>query len=175
MILTLARKSLTARWGRNAFIALAIAFGVSFVSGSFVLADSMRATFDDLFDDINASLDLQVRTELQGTDETDGAVRDPVPASLADVVAAVPGVAKVDGQFSRFAQIVDKDGDTVGGGGPPTIGFAWYDPTPDNIFQLVEGVAPVGPDQVVIDRPTADRTGYRVGDTIPIIVDTGAA
>jgi putative ABC transport system permease protein len=173
MILTLARKSLTARWGRNVFIALAITFGVSFVSGSFVLADSLRSTFDELFDDITATLDLQVRAQLQGVTETDGAVRDPVPASLLDVVAAVPGVSKVEGQFSRFAQIVDKDGDAIGGGGPPTFGFAWYDPAPESVFQLVEGTAPVGPDQVVIDRPTKERTDYQVGDTIPIIVDTG--
>ncbi|HUF97736.1 MAG TPA: FtsX-like permease family protein [Ilumatobacter sp.] len=173
MILTLARKSLTARWGRNVFIALAIAFGVSFVSGSFVLADSMRATFDELFDDITATLDLQVRTQLQGVSETDGAVRDPVEASLRDTVAEVPGVAKVEGQYSRFAQIVDKDGDPVGGGGPPTFGFAWYDPAPESVFQIVEGVAPVGPDEVVIDRPVSELTGYVVGDTIPIILDTG--
>jgi putative ABC transport system permease protein len=173
MIVTLARKSLTARWGRNMFIALAIAFGVSFVSGSFVLADSIRSTFDELFEDINATLDLQVRTQLIGAQETDGAVRDPVPASLLDVVAAVPGVSKVDGQFSRFAQLVDKDGDAVGGGGPPTLGFAWYDPAPDSVFHLVEGAAPSGPDQVVIDQPAAELTGYQVGDTIPIIVDTG--
>ena len=92
MIGTLARKSLRARWGRNLFIALAIALGVSFVAGSFVLADSMRATFDDLFDELSADLDLQVRTVLEGVGATDNAVRDPVPAELLDEVAAVPGV-----------------------------------------------------------------------------------
>ncbi len=99
MITTLARKSLRARWGRNLFIAFAIAFGVSFVSGSFVLADSMRATFDDLFDELAEDLDLQVRTVLEGVGATDDAVRDPVPADVLE--AAELPVGEV-GQFAEL-------------------------------------------------------------------------
>ena len=38
--------------------------GVSFVAGSFVLADSLRATFDNLFSELNENVDLEVRATL---------------------------------------------------------------------------------------------------------------
>ena len=57
--------------GRNIFIGLAILLGVSFVSGSFVLADSMKATFNNLFTELNEDVDLEVRAELTGVDETE--------------------------------------------------------------------------------------------------------
>src|SRR5690606_36970400 len=125
-IVTLARKSLRSRWGRNLFIALAIAFGVSFVSGSFVLADSMRATFDDLFEDITEGLDLQVRARLEGADIVDGAVRDPLPADVTETVAGVPGVQFADPNWSRFAQVIDEDGEPLATTGAPQFGMAWY-------------------------------------------------
>ncbi len=42
MIGKITRKSMRARWGRDVFIGLAIMLGVSFVAGSFVLADSLE-------------------------------------------------------------------------------------------------------------------------------------
>ena len=175
MILTLARKSLLSRWGRNTFIALAIAFGVSFVAGSFVVADSMRSTFNDLFDDLSAGIDLQVRTRLQGIAETDGAVRDPMPAELVDAVAAVPGVRVAQAEWSRVAQVVDTDGDPLTTTGAPQIGTAWYPPFEDlpGVPRLLEGADPVGPDQVVLEQKTADRAGYEIGDTVPVVLPTG--
>ena len=57
----IARKSVRARWGRTLAIAAAITAGVSFVVGSFVLADSLRETFADLFQELNEDVDLEVR------------------------------------------------------------------------------------------------------------------
>lgn len=176
MIATLARKSLRSRWGRNLFIALAIAFGVSFVSGSFVLADSMRATFDDLFDDITEGLDLQVRARLVGADMIDGAVRDPLPADITDTVAAVPGVQYADPNWSRFAQVIDADGEPLSTTGAPQFGMAWYPDRKENLVnipRLLEGELPVGPDQLAMEEKTADKAGYEVGDTVPVILSSG--
>ncbi len=95
MIGKITRKSMRARWGRNVFIGLAIMLGVSFVAGSFVLADSMRKTFNNLFTELTEDVDLEVRSSL--TVDNIEAVRDPVPASLADDIAAVEGVAIAGG------------------------------------------------------------------------------
>ena len=120
MLVTLARKSLRARVGRSIFTGLAILAGVAFVAGSFVLADSLKATFDDLIDGLTGDLDLQVRSELT-VDELD-AIRDPLPASIVDDVAALPGVAVAEGSYARFAQMIDPDGDPVITQGAPTLG-----------------------------------------------------
>ena len=58
MIGTLARKSLRARLGRNIFIGLAIMLGVSFVVASFVVTDSLRASFDQVVEDIEGEIDI---------------------------------------------------------------------------------------------------------------------
>ncbi len=117
MIGTLTRRSLRARLGRSVFIGLTILLGVSFVSGSFVLADSLKATFDNLFTSLNEEVDLQVRRTLT-VDVTD-AERDPVPADLADTVADVDGVARVEGVLQRYALMLDQDGDPVATNGAP--------------------------------------------------------
>src|SRR5688500_9959542 len=105
----LARRSLRARIGRSIAIALAILASVSFVSGSFILADSLKNTFDNLFTELTAGVDLQARSVLTVDDIS--AVRDPVPTSLLDTVSAVPGVANAEGSLQRFAQLLDKDGE----------------------------------------------------------------
>ena len=60
-IALIARRSIRARLGRLIAIAIAILVGVSFVVGAFVLADSLRKTFDDLFTQISENVDLEVR------------------------------------------------------------------------------------------------------------------
>ena len=54
----IARRSIRARFGRLIAISIAILVGVSFVVGSFVLADSLRKTFDDLFTQISQNVEF---------------------------------------------------------------------------------------------------------------------
>ena len=62
MIGTITKRSLLARKARSIIIGLAILLGVAFVSGSFILADSLRNTFDSLFSDLAQDIDLEVRS-----------------------------------------------------------------------------------------------------------------
>jgi putative ABC transport system permease protein len=170
MIGLVTRRSMRAHWGRSVFIGLAITFGVSFVAGSFVLADSLRSTFDSLFSDLNEDVDLEVRSTLA----IEGAVqRDPVPASLADDLAAIEGVAQVEPVLQRFAQLLDPDGEPVGTQGAPAFGAAWSGPSGLSGVTLKEGSPPQGIDQVAIDKATADRVGFEVGDPITVLFDSG--
>ncbi len=171
MIGTLTRKSMRARLGRSIFIALAITLGVAFVAGSFVLADSLKATFDNLFSELNENVDLEVRSTL--TVDSAQAQRDPVPAELADVVAGVEGVARVEPVLQRFAQLLDQDGEPISTGGAPAIGASWSGPSGISGVTLKVGEVPQGIDQVAIDRATADRENFEIGDPIEIVFDTG--
>lgn len=168
MITTLARKSLRARLGRSIFTGLAIMAGVAFVAGSFILADSLKGTFDNLIDGLTGEIDLEVRSELT-VDELD-AVRDPLPASLVEEVAAVPGVQVAEPGFGRFAQMLDKDGKPVTTQGAPTLGVSWDPDSGLSGVVLKDGRAPRALDEVAIDKATADRVGYEVGDTIRVVL-----
>ena len=117
--LLLARRSIRARLGRLIAISIAIILGVSFVVGSFVLADSLRSGFDTLFTEITENVDLEARTALAFGETSDTATRDPVPAELADEIGQVPGVEYVEGTLQRSAQLVDAEGDAV------TTGTIW--------------------------------------------------
>jgi putative ABC transport system permease protein len=172
----IARKSIRARFGRLIAIAIAILVGVAFVVGSFVLADSLRKTFDDLFTQISENLDLQVRSaqafEGSATSEDE---RDPLPAALTDQVAAVDRVAIAEPSLFRYAQLVDHDGEAVTTQGAPTFGTSWTGPGGLSGLEIKgEGTAPAGPDQVAIDKASADREDFAVGETISVLTDTGS-
>ncbi len=172
----IARRSIGARIGRLLAIAIAILVGVAFVVGSFVLADSLRKTFSDLFTQISEEVDLEVRSTVAfeqggGTQE-----RDPIPAELADQIAAVEGVAAIEPLLLRYAQLVDKDGNAITTQGAPTFGTAWTGAASLSGLEIKgEGQAPSGPDQIAIDAATAEREDYVVGDTIEVITDVGRA
>jgi putative ABC transport system permease protein len=119
----LARRSLRARIGRAIAIGFAILISVAFVSGSFILADSLKATFDNLFTELTANVDLEVRSVLTVDDIS--AVRDPVPASVEETVRAVPGVANAEGGLQRTATLLKKNGDVVDTRGAPALGVSW--------------------------------------------------
>jgi putative ABC transport system permease protein len=97
----IARKSIRARWGRTLAILFAITASVSFVVGSFVLADSLRATFDNLFQELGEGVDLEIRAAQQF--ETDDA-RDPIDVAIVDTVSQIDGVVTVEPILQRYAQ-----------------------------------------------------------------------
>lgn len=171
MIWLLTRRALRARLGRTIFVALAIALSVSFVSGSFILADSMKATFDNLFGQLTQDVDLEIRTELT-VDQLD-AVRDPVPAELVDQIAAIDGVAYVEGGLARYAQILDRDGEPVATTGAPALGVSWTGPDVFSGVELKDGRAPVGMGETAIDKATAKRADLEIGDQVTIVFDSG--
>ena len=168
-----ARKSMRARIGRLIAISIAILVGVSFVVGSFVLADSLRQTFDDLFTQISQNIDLRVRATVAfGEDDVD-VQRDPIPESLADQIAGLDGVAATEPVLNRYAQIVKPDGEAISTQGAPTLGIAWTGNEGLSGLVIKEGTAPSGPDQVAIDKATADREDLALGDTVDVMTDVG--
>lgn len=170
MILTLTRKSLRARWGRSLFIALSISLGVAFVSGSFVLADSLRSTFDSLFTRLNADIDLQVRGV--AAFDSRNAERDPVPAQWVDTLAQVEGVERVSPQLTRSATLLDDTGKPLSTGGAPAVGALWSGEGSGGIV-LRSGSSPNGMDQVAIDKATSDRFDIALGQRLDIATPTG--
>jgi putative ABC transport system permease protein len=164
--------SLLAHKGRVALTALAIVLGVSFVSGSFILTDTLRATFDDLFGEALRGTDVAVRSvaAFQEESNTGSTNREPLPESLLDVVAAVEGVREAGGLVQGYAQFVDADGEAVGGMGPPTLGFNWPGDSALSPFTIRAGRGATAPDEVVIDAGTAKASDFEVGDTVTVLL-----
>ena len=160
--------------------ASAVMLGVSFVAGTFVLRDSIDNSLSNLFSQAFTGTDVSVRGAAVGDALTDGIIIDPtgassttrpsVPLSLEQTLATVPGVARVNANIQGTAIIAGKDGLAVRTGGAPGLGFA-YDPA-DPAFTLIEGSAPTGPSQVLVESSTLAKAGLQVGDrTVAVIGD----
>jgi putative ABC transport system permease protein len=151
---------------RLALTWLAVALGVAFVAGSLVLTDTSTRLLDDQFRTTAAGVDVTVR----GTAAFDSAMgvevqRDPLPAELADRVAAVPGVDRVRAVASGPAQLRVR-GTAVEPDGPTLLG-TWGE-TPFTAYALRAGHAPQGDGELVLDAATARAYDVAVGDTVTV-------
>ncbi len=162
-------KSLGAHKRRLVATCAAVLFGVAFLSGTLVLGDTLSAGFSDLFAETNAGTDAMVRNATE-VGEADVSERGLVDASVADEIAAVPGVAAVAPVIEGYGRIVGADGDPLGGNGPPTIAGNWITDAGLNPYSLASGRAPSGPGEVVIDKASATKGHLAVGDTTTIRV-----
>ena len=152
----------------------AVLLGVAFMAGSLVFTDTMKASLSGAFQDGERSTDVLVRGPVTIT-TGQGTQHAPVPADLAADLAAVDGVAAVAPRLEGFAQVLGTDGkpvDDLSGGAAPS-GAAWAADERLNPFELVDGRAPRGADEVVVDRSTADAANLAVGDRTSVL--TGAA
>src|SRR5262245_39560839 len=167
-------KGLAARKFRLFATSLAVTLGVAFMAGTLVLTDTIQKTFDDLFSDIYDDTDAVVRAEA-AFDSAGVEQRGRVDASLLDTVASVDGVADAQPDIRGYAQLVDQDGNAVGDpeNGPPTLGGNWIDSEELNGFTISDGSPPQADDEVVIDKKSADDTGYQVGDAAQVLVKGG--
>jgi len=165
-------KGLLAHKLRLALTALAIVLGVTFVSGTLVLTDTLHNTFNTLFGQIYQNVDFEVRGVAAFTDNTGGggAVRKPIPQSIATTVRAVPGVAFAEGTVGGYAQFVARDGKAITTGGAPTLGLS-FDPNSQlSSLRLTSGAAPTTPNDVTMDAGTADKYHFAVGDRVRILL-----
>ena len=98
-------KGLLAHKLRLALTALAIVLGVTFISGTFVLTDTLNNTFTVLFGNIYQKIDFQVRGVAQ-LGSGANATRNELPESLLATVRGVPGVQAAQGEVGGYAQFV---------------------------------------------------------------------
>ncbi|MGW2014988.1 ABC transporter permease [Streptomyces sp. NPDC001927] len=144
----------------------AILLGVAFLTGTLVMGDTLRTSFDSLFGSATSGTDAVVRSTSVVTVEGEGrGTRDSVPASLADQVAQVPGVAAAVPRIEGAGQLIGADGEPIGGQGPPTLAGNWIDDAALNPYALAEGRAPERSGEVVVNRGAAKTGDLAVGDT----------
>jgi putative ABC transport system permease protein len=166
-------RGLLARPVRTVLTALAIVLGVAMVSGTYVLTDTIESAFDGIFKTSYKNTSAIIGGKEVVQDATSGNAT--VPASLLPKVRKLPGVQSAAGAIfnltgsSDLAKLVGKDGKPLGSSNQPSFGFG-FDATDSrfNPMSLTAGRWAAGPDQVVIDKNTADDHGYHIGDPIGV-------
>jgi putative ABC transport system permease protein len=164
-------RGILARRVRLALTALAVVLGVTFVSGTYVLTDTLDRSFNGVFRETVAGVDLVVQEK--GAVNSGNGLLDlqRFPEEVLDTVRAVDGVRVAEGFVHGTAQFVGKDGENIRNGNLPTLGISWSQQGDLGPFRLVgPGHAPRGPHQVAMDAGTATEHGFHVGDTVRVLL-----
>src|ERR671916_2846834 len=119
----MALRGLLARKLRTALTGFAVVIGVAFVAGSFIFTDTINASFDELFKQVSKGVDVQV-TAKQPVEGDFGGRTQPLPEGTFEKVESAPGVEAAEARFETEVTIFDKEGDSIGGDGPPSIVFS---------------------------------------------------
>ncbi len=150
---------------------VSVVLGVAFVSGTYVLTDTMQAVFDDLVRGGSQTIDVMIRPavaeDIAIGSEASYYGAPTLPEDLVSEVGAVEGVERAEGSVEGYAQIVTPDGTPITPMGPPTLGVSWS-LGGDRVVRD-GGHEPTADDEVVIDAITADRNGLGVGDRVQIV------
>jgi putative ABC transport system permease protein len=166
-MLALSLRGIATRKLRTALTAFAVVLGVALVSGTYLLTDTIDRSFDEVFATANEGVDVVVAPKRVFDANSEGVSVAPAPLSgeLIERVREVPGVEVAAGSVFLPGQIYDKQDEPIITGGPPMFitdtSPARFDP-----LVYVEGRQPRAPDEVALDRFSADRAGYAVGDTV---------
>jgi len=165
-------KGLAARKVRALLTALAVVIGVSMVSGTYILTDTMQKAFDGIFDSSYAQTDAVIGGKEIVKGSTSGSAT--VPESLLTKVSALPEVKAAGGTIGlneeNKSEIIGRDGKPLGGkGGSPTFGLAYDTAQPQfSPLKLKSGDWARGPTQVVLDAGTAADEKFAVGDKVQV-------
>ncbi len=169
---SVAIRNLLARKLRTFLTSLAVVLGVMMVTGTYVLTDTIEQSFDKIFESSNAGIDAVVTS--RETVETDDGQEPAFSASVLEQVTATEGVeVAAGGIFDPQVSILDKEGEPIGGNGAPTFGAS---AVPERFDALTYGSGrkPESASEVVIDRQTAEKVGYEVGDRVRVSGKEGA-
>ncbi|NUR03551.1 MAG: FtsX-like permease family protein [Streptomyces sp.] len=158
-----ALRNVLAHKARLLMTVLAVMLGVAFVSGTLIFSDTLSGGYRDQEAKSYAHVDVEVRS-YDPSDKVPG-----LSGKALDEIAQVDGVAGAAGRVEGSVRVADKDGGLIGGG-PSGMGsnFAPGKDGKDPLYLFTDGSGPTEPGQVALDKDTAEKGGYHVGDTVRV-------
>ena len=171
-VIRLTLRGVLARKFRVLLTGFAIVLGVAFVSGAFILTDSVKGAINGLFTELQGDIDFEIRSTIAFGDQA-RAQRDPVPDSIAELARAVPGVDRTEVNIIRLATIIKANGKPLRTSGP-AFGISWYGTNGLDGRVVLEGREARRGSEVAIDKKSATRAGYKLGDTVTVVGPNGS-
>src|SRR4051812_29454356 len=168
----LALKGLLTRKLRSVLTGFAVVIGVAFVVGTLVFTDTINESFKNLFERTQKGVDVEL--ESRQAVKADFSQAPTMPSSVLDKVKATPGVKVAEGSVSSNGLLLDKQAKAIVSNGPPTLIVSKSD---EKLFQVLDfesGGEPQNDGEVAIDRGTAKKYGFKVGDTVTVSSDQPA-
>ncbi|MFI5528031.1 ABC transporter permease [Kitasatospora sp. NPDC051853] len=176
-MLRTALRGLLAHRARLVVTALAVTLGVAFVSGTLVFGDTVAGALRGAATKDLRGVAVAVRAASAAADDGPaGGRRTALTSELADRVRTVPGVTSVRAVVEGTATVADKDGRPLNAEQTrQNLAVNFSPDTPggdrDGRHPLREGRAPASAAELALDRRTAERGGYRLGDAVRFAAD----
>ncbi|GAA2977115.1 ABC transporter permease [Streptomyces fulvorobeus] len=160
-----ALRNVLAHKARLLMTVLAVMLGVAFVSGTLVFTDTLSNAFRNQSAKSYDDVAVAVTTHASQQDEkTPG-----VDTATLEKIQALDGVADATGRVSGFAGVADADGKLIGNGWSNTgANFFPGKDGEDDQYAFTEGAGPAEAGQVALDKDSADKGDYRVGDPVRV-------
>ncbi|MEU4272082.1 FtsX-like permease family protein [Streptomyces sp. NPDC026092] len=161
-----ALRNVLAHKARLLMTVLAVMLGVAFVSGTLVFTDTLSQAFRNQsaksYDDVAVAVNMYPPPE-------EAAKTPGLSQAVLDKVGKLDGVASVTGRVDGFAGVPDKNGKLIGvGWSNKGTNFAPGADGKDRAYDFTQGAGPLQDNQIALDKDTADKGGYKVGDTVRV-------
>ncbi|MCC9310850.1 ABC transporter permease [Kitasatospora sp. RB6PN24] len=171
-----ALRNVLAHKGRLLMTVLAVLLGTAFVAGTLVFSDTfgsaLKNSYSKGFNHLSVRVD-DAGAVPAGLSEDTSRTDDPhLTAATVGKLAALPGVAQARGVVNGFTAVADKSGKSIGKGQDSMGGnFAPGAGGQDPRYQMVQGQGPQRSGEIALDRASADKAGYHVGDTVRVAIN----
>ncbi|MDH6144006.1 putative ABC transport system permease protein [Kitasatospora sp. GP30] len=171
-----ALRNVLAHKGRLLMTMLAVLLGTAFVAGTLVFSDTfgsaLKNSYSKSYDHLSVRIDDN-NAAPAGIANEDTSADDPhLTAATVSKLAALPGVAQARGVVNGFTAVADKSGKSIGKGQDSMGGnFAPGADGQDARYQMVQGQGPQHSGEIALDKASADKAGYHVGDTVRVAVN----
>ncbi|MFC8173336.1 ABC transporter permease [Streptomyces sp. NPDC057325] len=161
-----ALRNVLAHKARLLMTVLAVMLGVAFVSGTLVFTDTLSQAFRNQsaksYDDVAVAVEM--RPDPEEARQAPGLSQKDV-----DEVAGLDGVASVAPRVGGFAGVPDRNGKLIGvGWSNKGTNFAPGKDGKDRAYVFAAGDGPTRDNEIALDRASADKGGYEVGDTVRV-------
>ncbi|MFE1367958.1 ABC transporter permease [Streptomyces anulatus] len=159
-----ALRNVLAHKARLLMTVLAVMLGVAFVSGTLVFTDTLGNAFRKQSAKSYDNVAVSVETFAGDDEKTYG-----IDESTLEKIRGMDGVASATGRVSGFAGVADPDGKLIGNGWSNTgANFAPGKDGKDASYVFTDGSGPAKNDSVALDKDTASKGKYRVGDPVRV-------
>ncbi|WP_329582983.1 ABC transporter permease [Kitasatospora sp. NBC_01250] len=170
-----ALRNVLAHKGRLLMTALAVLLGTAFVAGTMVFSDTFGSALSNSYSKSYSDLSVQVTDRASQSTAGDSgtgksaATGPQLTAATVDRLAALPGAAQVRGTAENFAAVADKHGKALGQGlGSYGANYVPNSSGADSRYPMAQGRGPQKSGEIALDQQSADKAGYRIGDTVRV-------
>ncbi|MGV0353021.1 ABC transporter permease [Corynebacterium confusum] len=141
---------------------LAVVLGTAFIAGSFMFTNSLSSTFDSAVSNSFTGVDAAVSQKESGP---------LLNAEMRQKLADDPQVGGVNMQSSQTVVVANSDSEAFQTQGGTSALVPYYAPedTVGQPAELVEGNAPQGTIEVVVNSGAAEKFGIGIGDEVVVV------